>query len=89
MIPARVPPGESVAVLPLDLHAIITAASPAVRHGAVSLGADARKSRIRRAREANVTAAGLLILVPWLVFAAGLVVIGLRLLLIRRGRRRR
>jgi hypothetical protein len=36
-----------------------------------------------------VTAASLLILLPWLVFAAGLVAIGLRLLLIRRGRRRR
>ena len=36
--------------------------------------------------EANVTAASLLILVPWLVFAAGLVVIGLRLLLLRRRR---
>jgi len=86
MIPARGPPGESVAISPPDLHANITAASPAVRHGAVSLGADARKPRIRRAREANVTAAGLLILVPWLVFAAGLVVIGLRLLLLRRRR---
>jgi hypothetical protein len=41
------------------------------------------------AREANVTAASLLILVPWLVFAAGLVVIGLRLLLILRDQRRR
>ena len=36
-----------------------------------------------------MTAAGLLILVPWLVFAAGLVAIGLRLLIIRRYRRRR
>ena len=36
-----------------------------------------------------MTAASLLILLPWLVFAAGLVVIGLRLLLIRRNRRRR
>ena len=36
-----------------------------------------------------MTAASLLILLPWLVFAAGLVVIGLRLLLIRRDRRRR
>ena len=36
-----------------------------------------------------MTAASLLILVPWLVFAAGLMTIGLRLLLIRRGRRRR
>jgi hypothetical protein len=36
-----------------------------------------------------VTAASLLILLPWLVFAAGLIAIGLRLLLIRRGRRRR
>ena len=41
------------------------------------------------AREANVTAVTLLILVPWLVFAAGLVAIGLRLLIIRRGRRHR
>jgi len=41
------------------------------------------------AREANVTAVTLLILVPWLVFAAGLVAIWLRLLIIRRGRRRR
>ena len=40
------------------------------------------------AREANVTAVDLLILVPWLVFAAGLVAIGLRLLIIRRDRRR-
>jgi hypothetical protein len=36
-----------------------------------------------------VTAASLLILVPWLVFAAGLVAIGLRLMLLRRSRRRR
>jgi hypothetical protein len=36
-----------------------------------------------------VTAASLIILVPWLVFAAGLVAIGLRLLIVRRGRRRR
>jgi hypothetical protein len=36
-----------------------------------------------------VTAACLLILVPWLVFAAGLVAIGLRLLFIRRYRQRR
>jgi hypothetical protein len=39
--------------------------------------------------EANVTAVSLLILLPWLVFAAGLVTIGLRLLIIRRGGRRR
>ena len=36
-----------------------------------------------------MTAVSLLILVPWLVFAAGLVTIGLRLLIIRRDRRRR
>jgi hypothetical protein len=36
-----------------------------------------------------VTAASLLILVPWLVFAAGLVAIGLRLLILRRDRRHR
>jgi hypothetical protein len=36
-----------------------------------------------------VTAASLLILVPWLVFAAGLMAIGLRLLILRRHRRRR
>ena len=35
-----------------------------------------------------MTAASLLILVPWLVFAAGLIAIGLRLLIIRRDRRR-
>jgi hypothetical protein len=35
-----------------------------------------------------VTAVSLLILVPWLVFAAGLVAIGVRLLVIRRDRRR-
>jgi len=39
--------------------------------------------------EVNVTAASLLILVPWLVFAAGLVAIGVRLLVIRRHRRGR
>jgi hypothetical protein len=39
-------------------------------------------------REANVTGVSLLILLPWLVFAAGLVVIGVRLLIIRRDRRR-
>jgi hypothetical protein len=39
--------------------------------------------------EANVTAVDLLILITWLVFAAGLVAIGLRLLIIRRDRRRR
>jgi hypothetical protein len=36
-----------------------------------------------------VTAASVLILVPWLVFAAGLTAIGLRLLFLRRHRRRR
>jgi hypothetical protein len=36
-----------------------------------------------------VTAASLLILVPWLVFAVGLVAIGVRLLFIHRARRRR
>jgi hypothetical protein len=36
-----------------------------------------------------VTATSLLILVPWLVFAAGLIAIGLRLLILRRGRRDR
>jgi len=36
-----------------------------------------------------VTAACLLILVPWLVFAVGLVAIGLRLLFIRRYGQRR
>jgi len=36
-----------------------------------------------------VTAASLIILVPWLVFAAGLLAIGLRLLILRRDRRRR
>jgi hypothetical protein len=36
-----------------------------------------------------VTAVSLLILVPWLVFAAGLIAIGLRLLILRRDRRRR
>jgi hypothetical protein len=41
------------------------------------------------AREANVTGASLLILLPWLVFAAGLVALGVRLLVIRRGRRHR
>ncbi len=35
-----------------------------------------------------MTATSLLILVPWLVFAAGLIAIGLRLLVVRRGRRR-
>ncbi len=35
-----------------------------------------------------MTAASLIILVPWLVFAAGLVTIGLRLLILRRNRRR-
>jgi hypothetical protein len=39
--------------------------------------------------EVSVTAASLLILVPWLVFAAGLVAIGVRLLVIRTHRRRR
>jgi hypothetical protein len=33
-----------------------------------------------------VTAVSLLILVPWLVFAAGLIAIGLRLLIVRRRR---
>ena len=36
-----------------------------------------------------MTAVTLLILIPWLVFAAGLVTIGLRLLIIRRDRRHR
>ena len=36
-----------------------------------------------------MTAASLLIVIPWLVFAVGLVAIGLRLLIIRRYRRRR
>jgi hypothetical protein len=36
-----------------------------------------------------VTATSLLILIPWLVFAAGLAAIGLRLLIIRRHRGRR
>ena len=36
-----------------------------------------------------MTAASLLILVPWVVFAAGLMAIGLRLLILRRERRRR
>jgi hypothetical protein len=36
-----------------------------------------------------VAAVTLLILVPWLVFAAGVVAIGLRLLIIRRDRRPR
>ena len=36
-----------------------------------------------------MTAASLLILVPWLVFPAGLIAIGLRLLILRRDRRRR
>ena len=86
MIPARGPPGESVAISPPDLHANITAASPAVRHGAVFLEVDVRERGYDGGMEANVTAASLLILVPWLVFAAGLVVIGLRLLLLRRRR---
>jgi len=34
-----------------------------------------------------MTAADLLVLVPWLVFAAGLAVIGWRLLVVRRRRR--
>jgi hypothetical protein len=37
----------------------------------------------------SVTVVSLLILVPWLVFAAGLAAIGWRLLVIRRDRRRR
>ncbi len=36
-----------------------------------------------------MTAASVLILVPWLVFAVGLVAIGVRLLVIRRDRRQR
>jgi hypothetical protein len=36
-----------------------------------------------------VTAASLLIVLPWLVFASGLAAIGVRLLVIRRDRRRR
>jgi hypothetical protein len=36
-----------------------------------------------------VTGASLLIILPWLIFAAGLVTIGVRLLVIRRGRRSR
>jgi hypothetical protein len=50
---------------------------------------DTREPRIGQAREATVTAASLLILVPWLVFALGLIAIGLRLLILRRDRRRR
>jgi hypothetical protein len=37
--------------------------------------------------DGKVTAADLLILIPWLVFAAGLAVIGWRLLVVRRRRR--
>jgi hypothetical protein len=44
---------------------------------------------LRPAREADMTAPGLLVLLPWLAFAAGLVGIGLRLLVIRRDRRHR
>jgi hypothetical protein len=36
-----------------------------------------------------VTGASLLVILPWLIFAAGLVTIGVRLLVIRRGRRSR
>jgi len=39
--------------------------------------------------EANVTATSVLILLPWLVFAAGLAAIGVRLLVIHRDRRHR
>jgi hypothetical protein len=39
--------------------------------------------------DGKVTAADLLILIPWLVFAAGLAVIGWRLLVVRRRRRDR
>jgi hypothetical protein len=87
MIPARGPLGEPLA-LPVDLHEINTAASPAVRHDAMSWeGREGTEDTT--GREATVTAASLLILVPWLVFAAGLTAIGLRLLILRRHRRRR
>jgi hypothetical protein len=39
------------------------------------------------AGDGKVTAADLLILIPWLVFAAALAVIGWRLLVVRRRRR--
>lgn len=87
MIPARGPPGEPPA-LPVHLHAINTAASPAVRHDAMSWEGH-EGTEDTTGREASVTATSLLILIPWLVFAAGLMAIGLRLLILRRGRRRR
>jgi hypothetical protein len=70
------------------LHAIITAASPAVRSSTVCWERRAGAAIKGRGRR-MVTAADLLVLVPWLLFAAGLAVIGWRLLASRWARRRR
>jgi hypothetical protein len=66
----------------LHLHAVITATSPVVRSGTLSWDMPCGPMS-RRAREAKLTAADLLVLVPWLIFAAGLAVIGWRLLVSR------
>src|SRR5260370_960903 len=63
MIAARGPPGEPPA-LPAYLHAINTAASPVVRHDAMSWEGH-EGTEDTTGREASVTAASLLILVPW------------------------
>jgi hypothetical protein len=61
------------------LHAVITSVSRAVRSAALSwegpIGTDDDRRRRRR-----LTAADLLVLVPWLIFGAGLAVIGCRVL---------
>jgi hypothetical protein len=51
--------------------------------------ADAYETGVMTGEEAKVTAADLLVLVPWLIFAAGLTVIGWRLLVSRQACRRR
>lgn len=69
------------------LHATTTLVSPVMRSGVLSWPVPCHPVA-PVARELNVTAADLVVLVPWLIFAAGLVVIAWRLLVSGHARRR-
>lgn len=73
----------------VHLHATAILASPAVRSGALSWQVLVPGKRHPSRERRNLTAADLLVLLPWLVFAAGLAVIGWRLLASHRARARR
>jgi hypothetical protein len=84
----RAPPAFRRPELRDRLHLIATSAPLTIRGREVSLGSHAGPAP-RRGRRQALTAANLIVLIPWLVFAAAVAAISWRLLVSRHPRNRR